>query len=132
MIMTKLRTAKAEDLKKISDCTEGLENRIKALSKDNLSVEQLVEKVSTKRYPQTRVRRILCANLLGIKDSFVKDCLETRLYAKVLAVNSNSKDIISLLKQNSSIPLLTRKSDAVALKKTATKCFEIDTLACHL
>lgn len=132
MIMTKLLTSTTEDLQKISDCSEGLENRIKALSKDNLSVETLVEKASTKRYPQTRIRRILCSNLLGVKDAFVKDCLESKLYAKILAINSDGKDIIPLLKAKSDIPLLTRKSDEQALKRTALKCFELDSLACDL
>lgn len=132
MIMTKLITATTKDLKRISDCTEGLENRIKALSKDNLSVDELVQKVSTKRYPQTRIQRILISNLLGITDSTVKDCLDDKLYAKILAVDANKKDIISLIKENSSVPVLTRKSDTLALKKTAKNCFEIDTLACDL
>ena len=129
LIMAKVITTPAEQLEKISDCTEGLENRIKALSKDNRTVDALVEKASTKRYPATRIRRILLSNLLGITDDFVKDCLNSDLYAKVLAVDSKSKDVISLLSENSSIPVLTRKSDVAALKKTAAKCFELDALA---
>lgn len=129
LIMAKVITTPAEQLEKISDCTEGLENRIKALSKDNRTVDALVEKASTKRYPATRIRRILLSNLLGITDDFVKDCLNSDLYAKVLAVDSKSKDVISLLSENSSIPVLTRKSDAAALKKTAAKCFGLDALA---
>ncbi len=132
MIMTKLLTATTKDLKRISDCTEGLENRIKALSKDNLSVDELVQKVSTKRYPQTRIQRILISNLLGVTDSTVKDCLDDSLYAKILAVDANKKDVISLIKENATVPVLTRKSDTLALKKTAKNCFEIDTLACDL
>jgi predicted nucleotidyltransferase len=129
MIMSALIRSSAENLSKICDCTEGLENRIKALSKDNHTVEELVEKVSTKRYPQTRIRRILTANLLGIEKDFLDDCLTSPLYAKVLAVNSNSKDVISELSSRSFIPILTRKSDCSNLKKTAEKCFNIDALA---
>lgn len=129
LLMSNVVTATTENLKQIADCTEGLENRIKAFSKDNRTVDTLVEKVSTKRYPQTRIRRILTANLLGITNDFVVDCLQSDLYAKVLAVNSNSLDLISLMAKNSSIPVLTRKSDATALKKTAEKCFEKDVLA---
>lgn len=132
IIMSALITTSAESLSKISDCTEGLENRIKALVKDNHTVDGLVEKVSTKRYPQTRIRRILTSNLLGIKKDFIDDCLSSPLYAKILAVNSNSKDIISELTENSSIPVLTRKSDCSSLKKTAEKCFNIDVLASDL
>ncbi|MBQ8426422.1 MAG: nucleotidyltransferase family protein [Clostridia bacterium] len=129
LAMAKIILSPAEELKQISDCTEGLENRIKAFSKDILSLDELVEKVSTKRYTKARIRRIITANLLGIKQDFVTDCLNSKLYAKVLAVDSNSLDLISLLSKKSSIPILTRKSDLSALKKTAEKCFQIDVLA---
>lgn len=129
LIMSKIITEPAEEIKKILDCTEGLENRIKALSKDNRSVETLIDKVSTKRYTKARIRRILIANLLGITEDFVNECLSSDLYAKILAVNADAKDIVSLLGSNSKIPILTRKSDAAALKKTAAASFELDTLA---
>ena len=130
--MAKLITTDAEDLKNIADCTEGLENRIKALSKDNRTVDALVEKVTTKRYPATRIRRILTANLLEITSDFVKDCLDSKLYAKILAVDEDKKEIISEIAENSQVPVLTRKSDAIALKKIARKCFEKDVLASDL
>lgn len=132
LLMAKLITSSAEELEKISDCTEGLENRIKALSKDNRTIDALVERVSTKRYPATRIRRILTANLLEITDNFVKTCLNAKLYAKVLAVDSNSKGLISLVSENSEIPLLTRKSDCNALKKIAADCYLKDALASDL
>lgn len=124
-----LLTATKEDLAKISDCTEGLENRIKALVKDNKHIDALVDKISTKRYTAARIRRILVANLLGITKDFTDECLNSRLYAKVLAVNSDNKDIISILAENSRIPVITRKSDTQELKKTALKSYELDVLA---
>ena len=118
-----------ENLAKITDCTEGLENRIKALSKDNFDLENLIEKVSTKRYTQARIRRILTANFLGIEDKLIQNCLEEKLYAKILAVEENSKELISLINTRGSVPVLTRKSDVLQLKKNALKCFETDVLA---
>ena len=129
MIMTALLTTPTESLAKILDCTEGVENRIKALSKDSRSVDALISKVTTKRYTSSRIRRILTSCLLGIKADLVHDALDSETYAKVLAVNKESMDLISLISQNSSIPLLTRKSDVNALRRTANKCFEIDVLA---
>ncbi len=129
LITASVIRATSDDLAKIADCTEGLENRIKALSKDNYTVDSLVEKVSTKRYTETRVRRILINNLLGIEKKLVDNAVSSPTYAKVLAVNSNSKDLIPLIAKNSSIPLLTRKSDISLLKKTALKVFEKDVLA---
>ena len=127
--MSKAILSSKEEMGKIPDCTEGLENRIKALSKDNLDVESLIEKVSSKRYTKARIRRILIANLLGITKDFCDNCLKGELYAKVLAVSGKNKDIISTLSENSTIPLLTRKSDLSLLKKTALKCYELDVLA---
>ena len=129
LILAKAVMSSTEDLEKIADCTEGLENRIKAFTKDNRTLETLVEKVSTKRYTKTRIRRILTANLLGITESLVKDCLTSKLYAKVLAVREESKDLIPLICKNANAPVLTRKSDSSDLKKTALKCFEKDVLA---
>ena len=129
LILAEIIRTDAKTLSKVPDCTEGLENRIKALVKDSKSVNELVDKVSTKRYTATRIHRILTSNLLGIEDRFVKECLKEELYAKVLAVKESSKDLISLMNEKSLVPVLTRKSDLMKLKKTAEKCFEIDVLA---
>ncbi len=130
--LSKIITASTEDFSKILDCTEGLENRIKAFSKDNLILEQLIDKVSTKRYTKSRIQRILLANLLGIDAQLVFDALNSPTYAKVLALNGDCKDLIPLICSNSSLPILTRKSDETLLKKTALKCFEKDLLATEI
>ena len=130
--LASLITASTDKLKNILDCTEGLENRIKALIKDNLSLDTLIDKVCTKRYTKSRIQRIILSNLLSIDKNLVFDCLDSDLYAKVLAVNSDAKDIIPYICKNSSIPVLTRKSDQALLKKTALDCFEKDILATDL
>ena len=132
IVMAKLITTTPSELAKIADCTEGLENRIKALSKDNISIDTLVAKATTKRYTSSRIRRILLSNLLDIKKDLVKDCLAEKLYAKVLAVRADGKDIISEIAKSSSIPLLTRKSDSENLEKAAKKAFETDVVASDL
>ncbi len=132
MIMASLIKSSVDDLAQLPDCTEGLENRIKALSKDNHTVEELVLKTTTKRYTMTRIRRILINCLLGIDKKLVYDSLTSPLYAKVLAIKEQSKDLISLISSNSKIPVLTRKSDSALLKKTALSAFNKDVLASDL
>ena len=132
LCLSQVILSSAEDLGKICDCTEGLNNRIKSLSCENRTIDELVERVSTKRYTAARVRRILTANLLKIDKDFLDDCVSAPLYAKVLAVNKDNKEILPLLKENSSVPILTRKSDVAELKKTALKCFNKDVLASDL
>ena len=132
LCLSSLITASPSDMAKILDCTEGLENRIKALVKDNLNLGQLVDKVSTKRYTKTRIQRILLSNLLGVESDFIFDCLESPLYAKILALNSESKELLTLISKNSSYPIISRKSDESLLKKKALKCFEKDLLSTEL
>lgn len=129
MIMSALVTTPAEKIASVLDCTEGLENRIKALEKDNRSVLALIEKATTKRYTSSRISRILISNLLGISKKTVESALSDGTYLKVLAVASDSKELISLISENSTLPVLTRKSDVVKLKKTALDCFNIDVVA---
>ena len=129
LILSSLIKESAENLSKILDCTEGLENRIKALIKDNLNLSTLIEKVSTKRYTEARIRRIFISCLLNIEKDFVFDCLNNDLYAKVLAIKENKKDFLSEVCNNSNIPIITRKSDSDKLKGLVKKCFEKDILA---
>lgn len=129
LIMSALVKTPPEEMSEILDCTEGLENRIKALAKDNTSLSALAAKTVTKRYTLSRINRILVSNLLGIKKSLIKECLTAPLYAKILAVSAEKKDLISTLSEKSSVPVLTRKSDYTKLKKTAEKCFKIDSLS---
>ena len=129
MIMSKLITTSCEILKTRPDCTEGLENRIKALAKDNKTVDALIDKVITKRYTETRIRRILISNLLGITSDLLDDAKKGPFYAKILAVDSKNKDLISLISEKGDLTVLTRKSDVLKLKNSATKIYEKDVLA---
>ena len=132
MIMSSVITADTKFMTNILDCSEGLENRIKALAKDNLNYNALIDKVSTKRYTTPRIKRILLSCLLSIDKKLVFDCLEDKLYAKVLAVKKDSLELVSNISKVSNIPLLTRKSDFEKLKKTAVKCFNKDVLESDL
>ncbi len=115
-----------QELKKTTDCTEGLENRIKALCKDCYSLDELIPKLTTKRYTEPRLRRILTRNALGITHKFTERCLKSTLPLKVLAIEANKTDLLSTLKGYRTYPFITRKSDVKALKGVALECFEQD------
>ncbi len=127
LIIYSLLSTDKQKLKNILDCTEGLENRIKALVKDNFTLDELLEKLRTKRYTEARLKRILISCLLKIKKSLVFDALESNLYLKVLAVRKDS-DVLSALSK-SAYPLITRKNDVNLLSLTAKKVFERDVFA---
>ena len=114
------------ELKKIVDCTEGLENRIQALAKDNPDYDILIDKITSKRYITSRIKRIFASSVLNITDELIRQSLKSRLYLKVLAVNKErAADILAALK-TSEFPLITRKSDLSSLSKAAQALIEKD------
>ena len=126
-IMIALNKISKDELAEITDCTEGLENRIKAHLKDSFEREELIQKIATKRYTATRISRITLSALLGTTDAFMRKCLKSSLYLKVLAIREDKLDLLSSLA--GSLPFIMRKSDASRLSGTALKCFEHDVKA---
>ena len=129
LLMAQIYKNTAEEISQICDCTEGLENRIKALTKDNTSLSSALDKITTKRYTYARVKRIITANLLGITEKLIFKALDGDLYCKILAVKESSKDLITYMCNNSNIPVLTRKKDYAEVKKIGVEVLKKDELA---
>lgn len=129
LVMYSLHAASASDLRKIIGCTEGLENRIKALLKDSFDYRSLVDKMTSKRYTSSRLKRIMVSAFLAIPESLIRDCEESDLYLKVLALKKEDAERILSALSKSAYPVITRKKDAEALRGRAKKCFEKDVYA---
>lgn len=119
-----LRTP-SELLKTTLDCTEGLENALKKAAK---KADDVVESLTSRRYTASRIRRICLHNLLGIRENTIKDCLESTLYVRPLAVKKGREDVLSALSQ-STFPCLIRHADEAKLSATAKRCLNIDKTA---
>ncbi len=123
-----LIAAEEEDLALTPDCSEGLENRLKALVRSNPDYDALLGKVVSKRYTRSRIKRILLQNFLGIRLKNVKNYIEAPLYLRTLAVKKDrAEELLSALSEG--FPLLARKGDAAVLKKDALACFSLDVRA---
>ena len=120
----------AKDLKMITDCSEGLENRIKAIARGVRSLDELIDRLETRRYTRARLKRIVTANMLGIDRELTEKCLKANLYLKVLAIKEDRRDLLSL--KTDKVPLLTRKTDLEKLSGTSRECFSKDVFACDL
>jgi hypothetical protein len=68
-ILCILRSMTVEEISKIMDVNEGLEYKIKKAYISSGSLEQLIEGVKSKRYTETRIRRILIHSMLGLHKS---------------------------------------------------------------
>lgn len=80
-----------EVLKRVYGCTEGLENRLKNLVFGR-SFGEITVAAATKRYSESRIRRILCGNLLGLYSDDTAKFLQCDLTANVLAVKKEKAD----------------------------------------
>ncbi len=113
------------EIAEICDCTEGLENALKRVASTN---EPLIQTLTSARYTASRIRRIALQNLLGIRESFIRECLRKPLYLRVLAAKKERIDVLSALGEASS-PCLIRAHDEDKLTNVARKCFETDRFA---
>ena len=119
----------ANTLARIPDCTEGLENRIKKYASESFSLEELIKNVSTTRYTNTRINRILVNALLGIDTTLLKKAKKSVPYVKILAIK---KEKLSLLSTLSNTKLITCKTDYDKLNKLDKEIFDIDVYACQI
>ena len=122
-----LSRAPREDLKKVYGCSEGLENAIK--SDESNSLDEIVENMTSKRYPASRITRILCANFLRIYSSDCESYLKSDLYLKPLAVKKSCINKIMSQLSGSQYPVITSGSDMLKLNKVAKNCKELDDFA---
>lgn len=127
-----LLSAKTDDVVKCPDCSEGLENRLRAMAKSNPHYDEILAKVVSKRYTLSRLKRILLQNFLGVTRQDARAYLTAPLYCKVLAVKKSGAEEIFGELSKGSFPLLARKSAYGALKKEAETCFATDVRATDL
>lgn len=110
-IISFLRRAEKEELKKSPDVGEGLENRLKRCSACG-SIEEIIRCVKTKRYPWTRIQRILIHYLLGITSEDYKALQYPNRpqYIRVLGFNQTGRQILADMRKNVSVPIIIRPS----------------------
>ncbi|ADL07808.1 nucleotidyltransferase [Thermosediminibacter oceani] len=127
LILGILRRSFKEDISLIFDIKEGLENRIKRAAKKASSLAELVNEIKAKRYPETRIQRILTHILLNIEGELVSS--RTPLYIRVLGFSQKGAEILRKIKEKSRLPVITRTAEYKNLENPARRMFEIDLLA---
>ena len=97
LIIYKLRTMSVQDIAMLPDVSEGLENKIKKASDSCNTIDELIDKVKSKRYTQTRINRILLYALLNISKKDIEDSYKQVPYIRVLGINDKGKELIGKL-----------------------------------
>lgn len=101
MVRSVLLRSSPRELSQLLSVGEGLEYKLKEQARAAESFKAFVEAVSSKRYPKTRVQRILCQALMGLTP------FEDEFYARILAVGTEGGKLLRHIKKTSEIPLIT-------------------------
>lgn len=138
-IIYNLRKMSVDEIAKLPDVSEGLENSLKNAASYSNNIYDLINNVKSKRYTNTRIQRILVCCLLGITKKDVLIAKRYTPYVRVLGFNEKGRDLISRInKQNPKLSVITsvkKFKDANKLKsnKAINKAYErmldIDILA---
>lgn len=136
-IIYALRVMPIEEIQNLPDVNEGLEFAIKKAASETNNIEELIEKVKSKRYTQTRIQRILLYVLLGITKKDMEDSKKMVPYVRVLGFNSRGKILISeIMSQNPKLNMITSVGKYVNKKmpknKQLTRMLDLDINATNI
>lgn len=115
-------------LTEYADVSEELANRICNQLNNFVSYEQFCELLKTKEVTYSRVSRALLHILLGIKKTAYADIQ----YARVLGFRTVDSDVLTVIKNASAIPLLTKLTAAKDLSDTTVQMLDQDIYASNL
>ena len=108
IVIYKIRMMTKEEISQIADVNEGLENSIKLASTTCKTIDEIIDKVSTKRYTKTRISRILTYILLDITKSDMEQSKNNDPYIRVLGINKQCEEILSTINDSKLITSLKK------------------------
>lgn len=89
------------NLKELAESTEGIENRLKNIRGN--TIEEMVKSLKTKRYSESKIRRLLIDCCFNIKKTNVLDSITNYNSLRILGFNENGQNILKELKDNANI-----------------------------
>lgn len=120
-----LLSKKKEELAVLPDCSEGLHNRIYRALFEAAGYADFLEKVKSKRYVASRIRRIAVSAFLGITENVAVQTAKKPPYLRLLGLKKGSEDVLAVL-STAKAPLLTRAKDAEILTGAAKSSYLAD------
>lgn len=101
--LSRLRFMSESDFEALPYGSEGLWRKVMEACRSKESLEEIIDTAISKRYPRTRLQRMLLCALLGITEEVQKEPVP---YVRVLAMNSRGQELMRDLRKNSAVSLL--------------------------
>lgn len=118
-----------------ADVTRALSDKLKKNYLSFTDWDSLCETLKSKELTYSRISRALCHILLSITDRSLKDARSRDYvpYARILGFQKSAMPLLSAIKQNGSIPLISKLADASRLLPAdALAMLQQDVSAAHL
>lgn len=125
-VLADLRRKQPSDFADVPDIAEGIEHRIIDAAKTSVSLDEIFEKVKTKRYAHSRIRRIILSSFLGITKQEVGSLPP---YIRVLALNDNGRMMLREMKSKFFFPVVMKYSDVKYLDDNGRNVFMKESVA---
>ena len=107
-IIYNLRIKSIEDIKNLADVSEGLENLLKKAALSCNSLYEFINIVLSKRYTETRIKRIMLYSLLNITKREMAISKKIIPYVRILGFNSKGKTLLSKISNsNHNLKIIT-------------------------
>lgn len=108
-VLSRILADETDVLRSIVGVSEGLEHRLRRAAFSARSYDELIETVRSKRYPRSRIRRLLLHLLVGLSAEDAESFNEQGpLYARVLAFNDDGRRLLRNIKKRAEIPVVAR------------------------
>lgn len=112
IILYLLRTIDKEKLASLMDIEIGLENRMISMAHKNSNIISMIDDITTKRYPRTRIQRLLMHLIHELNGERFKELYNKHpSYIRVLAANENGLLLLNRIKESSPLPIITKFAD---------------------
>lgn len=110
-ILMYFRLRSPEDLQNYAECEGGIANRLCSLAHECSSLEELYEKLSTKRYTDAKLRRALLFCLSEVERELLCSFPE---YTTLLAADAKGRELLSAQRKSGGIKVVTKPADEPA------------------
>ncbi len=128
-VLAVLRTKSIDELKKLPDLSEGVENKLFNAIRVAENLDTLYNEIKVKRYTLARIRRLCLSAFLGFDSEFF---MKSVPYVRVLGFNSTGEQILKANAKKSPVPIVTTVAEIKKLSVSAQKVFEIENKATDL
>ena len=134
-ILYTLRKMTVKEIGELQNVTEGLEFAIKNAANSCNNILDLMDKVKSKRYTQTRIQRILLYALLGITKKDMNNAKKMTPYTRILGFNRKGRELLTdICEYNPKINMVTsvKKYIDTSINKNLKEMLEKDIFATNV